>query len=983
MYPTLPFNCLQNSNNNMSSFRPGASAPPKDYVPGLGRGAAGFQTRSDVGPAVGPAAAAAASGSRSAQSRAAKQQQQSSAFGEAPAGYVPGAGRGASRMGMEQGGGGADGPMGGEGGGHSSRRGNEDVPGQYDDDDDEADRIWEAVEERMKQRRRKKQKTSVDHNVEGSATSKIASQFRDLKKELSTISEDQWANLPDVGDYSLKYKQKRKQTHEVFTPLTDDLLQRQSDVNRNTPVSSVGADGTQTSAVNMSGLSAARGTMLGMSLDKMTQGNSKDAADGTSTLATTTSVDKDGYLTSLATSTAAAATNANVADLQKARLLLQSVRSTNPKHAAGWIAAARVEEAAQKMLQARKIIQQATTECPHSADVWLEAARLHPVEVAKSILATAVRHLPHAVSLFQKAADLEVHVEAKKAVLRKALQTNPTSVSLWKSAIDLEDSDEDAKVLLEVAVENVPQAVELWLAWSKLEDYKAAQKVLNRARKAVPTDRSIWMAAAQLEEGQHHDPSKIVQRAVQSLRQHDAVVTRAQWLTQAEQSESVGCPRTAAAIVKETIGQDVEALDRMRTWTSDAKACLARGKVETARAILEHALEYFQNKPQLWKQSVALEKQHGTPESLDDILAKACERLPQVEFFWLLRAKELWLRGEVDQARNVLAQAFEQNPGTEGVWLAAAKLEWENKEPERARVLLQRAREQAPTRRVYMKAALLEREERKTDAALALLQEGITKYPDFAKFYMMGGQIIANDMPKSKTTLEKSRKFYQKGLQACPNEATIWILASRLEENAAAFITDDAFVAKMAGTKARSLLELARLKNPNNPELWLESIRLETRVGNAKLADTLMARALQDCPKSGKLWAEQLRMANRAEQKRKAADAIQRCPEDVHVIVAVASLFGKDGKDAKARKWFDRAVQVDPDHGDAWATYYAYLIKRNDPDQMKTVKDQCIAAEPKHGEIWTSVTKDMQHLHKSTGEHLELVAEHVAQASLK
>eukprot|EP00977_Amphora_coffeiformis_P002119 scaffold407_cov168-Amphora_coffeaeformis.AAC.15 len=968
----------------MSSFRPGASAPPKDYVPGLGRGAAGFQTRSDVGPAVGPAAAASASGSRSAQTRAAKQQQ-SSAFGEAPAGYVPGAGRGASRMGMEQGGGGGGADGGGEGGHSNARRGEEDpgVPGQYDDDDDEADRIWEAVEERMKQRRRKKQKTSEDDNPEGSATSKIASQFRDLKKELSTISEDQWANLPDVGDYSLKYKQKRQQTHEVFTPLTDDLLQRQSDMNRNTPASSVAADGTQTAAVNMSGLSAARGTMLGMSLDKMTQGTSKDAADGTSTLATTASVDKDGYLTSLATSTAAAATNANVADLQKARLLLQSVRSTNPKHAAGWIAAARVEEAAQKMLQARKIIQQATTECPHSADVWLEAARLHPVEVAKSILATAVRHLPHAVSLFQKAADLEVHVEAKKAVLRKALQANPTSVTLWKAAIDLEDSDADAKVLLEVAVENVPQAVELWLAWSKLEDYKPAQKVLNRARKAVPTDRSIWMAAAQLEEGQHHDPSKIVQRAVQSLRQHDAVVTRAQWLTQAEQSESVGCPRTAAAIIKETIGQDVEAPDRMRTWTSDAKACLARGKVETARAILEHALEFFPSKPQLWKQSVALEKKHGTPESLDNVLAKACERLPQVEFFWLLRAKELWLRGEVDQARNVLAQAFEQNPGTEGVWLAAAKLEWENKEPERARVLLQRARERAPTRRVYMKAALLEREEKDSDAALALLQEGISKYPDFSKYYMMGGQIIAEDMPKSKATLEKARKFYQKGLQACPKDATIWILASRLEENAAAFVPGDAFVAKMAGTKARSLLELARLKNPNIPVLWLESIRLEARIGNAKLADTLMARALQVCPKSGKLWAEQLRTANRAEQKRKAADAIQRCPEDVHVIVAVASLFGKDGKDAKARKWFDRAVQVDPDHGDAWAAYYSYLMKRNDPNQMKIVKEQCVAAEPKHGEIWTSVTKDIQHLHKSTGEHLELAAERVTQSSSK
>ena len=44
------------------------------------------------------------------------------------------------------------------------------------------------------------------------------------------------------------------------------------------------------------------------------------------------------------------------------------------------------------------------------------------------------------------------------------------------------------------------------------------------------------------------------------------------------------------------------------------------------------------------------------------------------------------------------------------IWLAAAKLEWESHEIERARAVLQRARIRAPSHRVYMKSALLERE---------------------------------------------------------------------------------------------------------------------------------------------------------------------------------------------------------------------------------------------------------------------------------
>ncbi len=36
--------------------------------------------------------------------------------------------------------------------------------------------------------------------------------------------------------------------------------------------------------------------------------------------------------------------DAEISDIKKARLLLKSVTTTNPRHAPGWIAAARLEE---------------------------------------------------------------------------------------------------------------------------------------------------------------------------------------------------------------------------------------------------------------------------------------------------------------------------------------------------------------------------------------------------------------------------------------------------------------------------------------------------------------------------------------------------------------------------------------------------------------------------------------------------------------
>ncbi|KAI2502948.1 HAT (Half-A-TPR) repeat [Fragilaria crotonensis] len=471
-------------------------------------------------------------------------------------------------------------------------------------------------------------------------TQKLKSQFRELKEKLADVTDAQWASIPDVGDYSLKHKQKRRE--DTFTPLSDSLLESRVQANRDTTAgnkataaTAVAADGF-TSVANMSGLAQARGTVLGMSLDRMSA-----SASGQSV------VDPQGYLTSL--SSTKISSNAEVGDINKARLLLKSVRDTNPKHGPGWIASARVEEAAGKILQARKLIQEGCETCPTNEDVWLEAARLHPPNVAKSILATAVRRIPTSTKVFLRAADLETHDTNKKAVLRKALEANPP-------------------------VEKVPDSVEMWLALARLESYENARRVLNQARKALPgtalfgsqrpssRNRKIMLMSW----------TRLSIRLSSRFQKHDAVVTRAQWLEEAEHAEHAQAPLTSAALVRCTVGIGVDPEDRLRTWADDAKDALSRGSVATARAIIAHALASFPTKRNLWMQAVDMERKHGSPETLDEVLAEASKRLPKVELFWLFRAKERWLAGEIDKAREILTEAFAENPNSEAVWLAAS-----------------------------------------------------------------------------------------------------------------------------------------------------------------------------------------------------------------------------------------------------------------------------------------------------------------------
>lgn len=150
--------------------------------------------------------------------------------------------------------------------------------------------------------------------------------------------------------------------------------------------------------------------------------------------------------------------------------------------------------------------------------------------------------------------------------------------------------------------------------------------VLNKARKAVPTSHEIWIAAGRLieqgamAEGKSKEErdrelemvDKTMEAGVGKLERLQVVLTRDQWLAEAEKCETEGSLRTCEAIVKATVGMEVEEEDRESTWVGDVEAALGRGKIGTARAVLAYALRVFPDKKNLWRRAADLEKAHGT-----------------------------------------------------------------------------------------------------------------------------------------------------------------------------------------------------------------------------------------------------------------------------------------------------------------------------------------------------------------------------------
>jgi pre-mRNA-processing factor 6 len=948
---------------------------PTNYVAGLGRGATGFTTRSDIGPARAPSAPPVAN------------------FGQAPEGYIPGAGRGAIGFGLH----GTLAPgttapprteddadkgdysdaqfdkwSGFDGGGLFNGE-------AYDAEDRESDRIWDEVDKRMDSRRQKRREIKEQAALEKyrNERPKIQTQFADLKRDLSQISADEWGSIPEIGDYRIK-----KAKYDKFTPLPENILL--SNVQNNIATTTQ-EDGGKSSLTDLRAISELKGILVKNQLQK-----AEDDVAGKTT------INSKEYMNGMQTMNVLG--EAEVGDYRKARELLINSTQSNPTQSLGWIALARVEELAGKVKGSRQAILRACEFCPESEDVWLEAIRLHPPKDSKSLVARAVQHLPQSVNIWLAAAELEETQKAKRKVLQKALLTIPNSVKLWKEAVELEDEEENAKVLLARAVECIPaaQSVELWLALARLETYQNAKKVLNKARKEIPTEPLIWITAAELEEanGNAQVIEVLLKNAIKSLSLNSVDINREDWLKKyAYMCEERRQLETCRSIVKNVMTIGVEVADRKHTWIEDATQAANTKHIETARAIYAYALNEFPQKKGLWRRAAQLEKKHGTKQQLLDLLAKAVTFCPTAEEFWLMQAKELWLSGDVEKARRVLADAFSSNQQNEEIWLAAVKLESENKEFAKARGLLEKARQQANTSRVWMKSAVFERnlaltgqtqdrtaEKQVLDQALKTLAPQDEDDSDYAKLWILRGQ-YEEQVTKN---YKEARDIYERGLVKCPKSVPLWLCAAKLELE----LLDNV-------SKARALLEKARITigqtHPNRGEIWRAAIRVENyvhfqanrnRTGIISITDvvsnmgqTMLAKALQDCPRSGEIWAISIDMEPRSKQRTQGVRALESCDKDANVIASVAKLFWKDRKLDKARPWLHRALALDTDNGDNWILAYRYEMEHGSEESRKEIRDKCEQVDPHHGELWCSLRKGkFLEIKQSVGETLAYAA---------
>lgn len=811
---------------------------------------------------------------------------------------------------------------------------------KQDKDDQEAEKIYAEIEQRLKSKRRI-QPTETDL-----VPNDVVDKFSDLKRALTSVTDDQWENLPEVGDLTRHNKRTRllEQQQQRYYAVPDSVIA-----------------GNSLKLTNFQTISEARDKLLSNQLDNLVPQSSEVDNTLQDSLAAFEQENNDN----------------KIADIKKGRLILSSLRKSEPNKANSWIASARLEEQAKNYNGAKKFIIEGCQRVPRNDDIWMENIRIHKnsaegTKMCKVIVTEALKFNSRSEKLWLKAFELEnsSDIVSRRKVIMRALEAIPTSVGLWKELINLEESPEDVTKLLHKAVELCPKELEFWLSLINLSDYKESKSLLNKARKALPGNHQVWLTAAKLEERESPEIDsqkliKLLEKAFKEVSKQDTNISRSQWLHQAARAEEEGFIKTCEAIVINTLNSDTLE-DNLTIWLHDASNFTTNSRKSCAKFVFQFIIDKFPTNIESWIS--LLSQQKDNLNSLFEYYSKAIALNPGEEIFPLMKAKDKWiLANDVDSAREILYKANQTLQESENLWLARVKLEVKTFNYDEAQKIsnLSIRKISNPSARVWYKhihllRCLQERSGKSKDKLIALVNESLEMHSECAKLYMQKAQIYLQDDAQS------AREVLSIAVKRCPQVVELWIMLSKIDEQNLKVLI-----------RARSVLDSGILQNPQDDKLWDARISLERRNNDMIAARQITNKALKTFPHSTLLWIQYLSLIPKMSQRKNAfLDAMKSTSNAAEILLRIGVFFWLDGKFSKAKSWFERGLNSDCSIGDCWAWMYLFVQKHGNDEEKEDLINRFNDAyeDINKGEVWNVVHKDIDNFEKSPVEILELVS---------
>ncbi|KAL3228951.1 hypothetical protein RNJ44_02038 [Nakaseomyces bracarensis] len=847
---------------------------------------------------------------------------------EAPPGYIAGVGRGAtgfSTRGQKQ--------------GDISRvpkryLEKEQNTGSHESDDED---VFAALDERINNKRKRK---GNDRN------SKAHIKIEDLKPKINSISEEQWLNLPEAVDITRANRRARM----------EEQLNRRTYAAPDSLIKSKGVD--------LSKLTEERERILARQLDT-------DFFDDTKNEDITSK-----YLSELENDKS----QLNIEDneeVQKRRLILQSYRRTEPKDATSWISSARLEEHCGNYSAARSLIQQGCIECPRDEEIWLENIRMNESDIVtrKVLTANALRFIPKSTNLWLRAIEFESERSNKYRVVRRALKEIPYSLEFWKLAVKFERDRSEVIRILKKALEFLPDSEDFWIALFDLTPYSDVKTLLLEFMKSQPSDKNLFLFRAMLEEKNRNTISlseikEILRPAFSEINMEIRDVL--QWVERAGSLATSGNFELSSFILTDMIlgSLNSKVLDTVNTEImSKSQSSLIR------IALTKNLLRFQPEKLKLWTElrSECMASGHSTIffEIFDELLFEDTDKktlITKHPNLSILYAKELWKHYKSPKkVLDLLDKILLNLPHFLEGWFAKLKIVMQLHDISSAESIFKNL-----LGFVNDSTLTLREEERiaykyidflrycdNNKAAINLVRnQFLPKYSSCYKIHLQLAQ-----MNEYLNLYDDTIRVYEHAIEVVPKSPTLWIEYSKFME-----------IRMKNLMKARSILDIGMLQLPDNPKLLSARIELEMRQDNIDQADLLISQGIQKFRKDEWMWVLCMRRAKEKKSVYKKTlfqDALKSTDNSSLVLFEIGKSFFRENQFIIALKWIDRALSKNKKYGDLWL-YKAFCLESLKKD-IQVCKDAVLEEEPKYGEEWVRISKDIKSIYLTASEVFDIL----------
>lgn len=847
--------------------------PPAGYIPGLGRGATGFTTRSDLGTSKMP-------------SRLRMHD------------YKPREHKHPVRITDD-----------------NTLKESSSKTGYSDDEDNEADRIYTAIDQKLLSTSHSKKSNKIL-----SQSTRFSEQFIDLKRSLVNVSETEWLNIPEVGDITKKNKRQKIESQQIMKMYAapDTLLSTHVNLSKLTEerekLLGQHLDTTFHIANSDQGLEDMADYLRQLDIPLNNTDRIHDLKKMRLILASYCNSDPrnpQGWIE-------AARLEEKAGEFHKARAIIDQGCKYCSKNPDIWLENIRLNQ--NNLSYCKVLIGNALKFNNTNEQMWIKAIDLEKEPYNKiRIIHKALRNNATSEKLWKLAVDHESDKIESIKILQKAIEFIPTSVELLTALIDLQPYSDAIQTLNNIK-KHYPNNRQILIITAQLEETKnlsTLEKLIelltNGLDELISKDNDFgihqWIKEAISIEQLHMYPMtvKALVTSVLTLKCKDNDIYM---LLDIVDEIDAGAYYTKSSIYQHIV---TSFPDNILIWKKFFKLGRIHNKIHDVYNLLDKLLfddhsilEKYPILGLLYSKEVWIID--NDINRAENIIDQCLKKLPYNLDFWLAKAKLLTFEKKWDKAKTEFKEAIK----------ITEKMKIEN------------------SQRLWYKYVTFLRYVGEIELALDVLNKCLTQFQDYDIFYLQKGQIytemsqfnearqcysigiskLPHSIPLwiSLATLEeihlgkptKARSHLDLALLKNPNSDQLYLAKARMEQR--------------LKNKDQAVLIISQgLKNlPDNPYLWCENIKLLTKKSSQK---TMFQDALKKTNNHGMILTQiGIALFNQGEYLKASKwfeKAISRCPTIGDSWIWHYKCQSKL-KNNNLKDIVNSVCEVEPKNGDIW-----------------------------------------------------------------